>query len=318
MKVIEAHGHIGAVDETAVAALRDMNVKVLNICVAHDPKEDWRATQVPAFMGLRERWPDRFAWVTTFDPPLPEDFERPDEYATRLMNDLREDFAAGALACKVWKNIGMEIRKPDGECVMVDDPLFRPVFEFLEQARKPLIAHIGEPLACWQPLSDDNLHSGYYRQHPEWHMYSRSDVPHHSEQVASLERLAAAHRDLTIVAAHMAALEYDTDEAARRLDAHPNLAMDTAARIKDLAAQDPDKVAAFLTKYRSRILFGTDLVFGREAAYGKPVDFDALRRRIAASYGDAAGGVVVPGVELADAVAEDILHRNAERWIPGV
>lgn len=318
MKVIEAHGHIGAVDEAAVAALRKLEVKVLNICVAHVPQEDWRGTQIPAFKRLQEKWPDRFAWVTSFDPPTPDDFERPDAYGARLTKNLEEDFAAGALACKVWKNIGMEIRKPDGECVMVDDPLFRPFFEFLTRSRKPLIAHIGEPLACWQPLTDDNLHSGYYRQHPEWHMYNRSDVPHHSEQVASLMRLAEAHRNLPIVAAHMAALEYDTDEAAARLDAHPNLAMDTAARIKDLAAQDPGKVAAFLTKYRDRILFGTDLVFGREAAYGKPVDFAALRRRLDSAYGDAAQGVVVPGVELAEGVTEDILRRNAERWISGV
>jgi hypothetical protein len=42
------------------------------------------------------------------------------------------------------------------------------------------------------------------------------------------------------------------------LDQHPNLVIDTAARVPEIGRQPADKMRAFFTKYQDRILLGTD------------------------------------------------------------
>ena len=45
---------------------------------------------------------------------------------------------------------------------------------------------------------------------------------------------------------------------AKRLDAYPNFAVDTAARIRYFARGDRDQVRQFLTQYQDRVLYATD------------------------------------------------------------
>ena len=53
----------------------------------------------------------------------------------------------------------------------------------------------------------------------------------------------ARNPGLTIVAMHLASLEYDVAEVGKRLDAYPNLYVETAARINDLAMQPTRRCA---------------------------------------------------------------------------
>lgn len=257
---IDAHIHYRGDHPDCVALLERLDMRLLNVCVAHGPGDAWRA-QADAYRELAAAHPRSYAWCTTFDTP---DF-MPD-YAERVIAGLERDFAAGAVACKFWKNIGMEIRKPSGEFLLIDDPLFDPIYAFLSRADKTALMHIGEPLACWQPLNEDSPHYGYYSQHPEWHMVNRPEYPSHRQLIDARDRVLARHPRLRVVGAHLGSLEYDVAEVAARLDRYPNLAVDTSARTHDLAWQDRDKVQAFLTAYQDRILFGTDVVISRSHA----------------------------------------------------
>jgi len=71
---------------------------------------------------------------------------------------------------------------------MVDDPLFDPIWEFLAHEDRTLLMHIGEPLACWRPLVDDNPHYGYYSKNPQWHMYGKPEYPSHEAIWHKLKR----------------------------------------------------------------------------------------------------------------------------------
>ena len=72
---------------------------------------------------MTDRFPNRFAWCTSFTLP---DFVNP-AWRDQAIASLDTDFANGAIACKVWKNFGMELRKPDGSFAMPDDPIFDPI-----------------------------------------------------------------------------------------------------------------------------------------------------------------------------------------------
>lgn len=324
MAIIDAHIHFAG-DTPALANLQaEFGLKFLNICVAQDAHGGWRA-DADLYGSLSERHPDRFAWCTSFDLPR---FEDPD-YIERTIQQLEQDFAVGAVACKVWKNIGMEVRHPDGHYLMVDDPYLRPIFDHLARHDRTLLAHIAEPLACWRPLETDSPHRGYYQRYPQWHMYGREDMPSHGELMDARDRLLAQHPDLRVVGAHLGSLEYDVDAVADRLDRYPNFAVDISARLADLAMQDAQKVRDFFLAYQDRILFGTDVVLrGALSALGEVEQAQAvqsLRRTYETHFAYLEGDEVVEvrgyasrGLHLPASVLEKVSRLNAQRWYPGL
>lgn len=324
MLKIDAHLHLTADHPEGLSLLNDLDLKLLNICVAQDSAGQWR-DQAETYQQLMVETPTRFGWCTSFDLPR---FDDPD-YIDRVIAGLEADFAAGAVACKIWKNIGMEVRKPDGNFLMIDDPLFDPIFDYLTRIDTTLLLHIGEPLACWQPLTEDNPHVGYYRNNPQWHMYQRPEFPHHSEIIAARDHMVAKHPKLRVVGAHFASLEYDVAEVAKRFDRYPNFAVDTSARLLDLTYQPVDKVRQFFLDYQDRILWGTDIVqrrplsamdtseqeqviAGLRTRFQAELDYYALDQRVIVRNRE------VEGLGLPEPVLEKILRINAERWYPGL
>jgi predicted TIM-barrel fold metal-dependent hydrolase len=322
MVKIDAHIHVNGDHEDCIALLQRLDLKLLNVCVAHTGGE-WRVWR-DACQALAEQYPQRYAWCTTFDVP---DFG-PD-YAERVLAGLEQDFAQGAVACKVWKNVGMEIRKPSGEFLLVDDPLFDPIYEYLARFGKPMLAHIGEPLACWQPLDETRPHYGYYHNHPEWHMYTKPEYPSHGEIMDARDRMLARHPQLRVVGAHLGSLEYDVVEMAKRLERYPNFALDTSARMQDLAIQDPETVRQFFASYADRVLFGTDIVARQELSDLPDAEREEWLVRIEAKYHQEfayyetqgtfeVANREVRGLGLPAAVLDKLYHDNAAAWYPGL
>jgi hypothetical protein len=233
------------------------------------------------------------------------------------------------VACKIWKNVGMEIRKPSGSFLQVDDPLFDPIYAYLAESGTTLLMHIGEPLACWQPLIEGGAHYGYYSAHPEWYMYDKSDHPSHQEIIEARDRMLTRHPNVRAVGAHLGSLEYDVAEIAKRLDRYPNFAVDTSARLHDLARQDRDVVHQFFVDYQDRILYGTDIV-QRTLQSSVP---ESVRRRTLERmerqyeteylYLASDGKVLIRGQEvrglgLPQEVLEKVYCTNAGQWYPGL
>jgi predicted TIM-barrel fold metal-dependent hydrolase len=226
------------------------------------------------------------------------------------------------------------LKDPDGRYVMADDPRLDPVFSALAKQGRTLVAHLGEPRNCWLPLDKMTVEGdrSYFAGHPEYHGLLHPEIPDYASQVAARDRMLERHPTLKVVGCHLGSLEYDVDELAKRLDRYPNLAVDLAARLVHLQIQPRDKVRAFLLKYQDRILYGTDLEFGRgsDAASADP---GARLARLAKTYeSDAAwlatdqevaadnarAGFKSRGVALPGQVLRKIYFENARKWYPGI
>ncbi len=323
MKRIDAHLHVAADTPESLALMERYDLKYMNICVAQDAHGAWRE-QADTYAPISKSQPNRFAWCTTFDLPR---FDDP-KYVEKAIQGLERDFADGAVACKIWKNLGMEVRHPNGDHVLPNDPLIQPIIEYVASQNKTLLMHIAEPLECWLPLKEGSPHSGYYSQYPEWHMYGRTDMPSHHDLMAARDAVVAQHPALRVIGAHLGSLEYDVDEVAKRLDQYPNFAVDTSARLTDLALQDTEKARRFCIKYQERILWGTDLVAGavskmtfeRQTRY---LNYAEETYREYTEFFESDGDVkvgrhTVRGLGLPDSVLEKIYRTNAERWYPGL
>jgi predicted TIM-barrel fold metal-dependent hydrolase len=256
---LDAHVHAN-VDSTAfVDIARKDGLELLSINVDyHDfpPLE----TQARIAEKLHKADPEHFHYATTFSM---KGFGTPG-WSERVMRALDAAFADGAVAVKVWKNIGMVENDPQGHRVFLDDPRFDPVMQHIAGANVPLIAHQGEPRNCWLPLDEmttDNDRS-YFREHPEYYMYLHPEEPSYEMIMAARDRFVAFHPKLSFVGAHLASLEWNVDRIATFLDRFPNATVDMAARMSELqnqSRQDYDRVRDFIIKYQDRLMYGTDL-----------------------------------------------------------
>jgi predicted TIM-barrel fold metal-dependent hydrolase len=329
MPKIDSHAHVYAIApeqrELFAKFLSSHNLRWLDICTGGLAWERLQSKMNEARL-LHGRYPEQVIWAPSFNLT---NWEKP-AWRDEALALLASSFTQGAVAVKVWKEIGMVLRDPDGRYVMIDDARLKPVLDFIEKRGKTLVAHLGEPRNCWLPLDQMTTASDkrYFGAHPEYHGYLHPEVPGYREQIAARDHLLELHPRLKVVGCHLGSLEYDVDEVARRLDRFPNFAVDLSARLVHLQIQPREKVRAFLIKYQDRLLYGTDMGFGDDKGV-PPADPKAALAGLEDSYRkDAAwlatdAMVDVPragplfrsqGVELPGEVLRKIYYDNARRW----
>lgn len=315
---LDAHVHANVADDAFIEQAREDNFELLLINVDY-PDFPSIAVQREAALALADRAPKRVHWATTFSMDA---FGEPG-WDTDAAADIAAAIAQGAVAVKVWKNVGMVERDADGKLVMLDDPRMAWLGPAVAGQDSVLIAHQGEPHNCWLPLEEMTTANDreYFRNHPQYHMYLHPEMPGYEEILASRDRFLEANPKLRVVGAHMASLEYDVERVGRFLDRYPQAWIDLAARMSQVQYQsvrDREKVRDFFIRYRDRVLYGSDLThnpgedgaeFRRQAHAAWASDWRYLAtgdtQHVAVIEAD------VPGLALPRDVIDRIFYRNA-------
>jgi len=307
---IDTHTHMHRSVPDLVAALEQANWRCLSICDSRETgdqpsilDEMIRGTKV-----LHRESKGRIAWATTFDP---RPFESPG-FTDCVITALQRDFKEDAIAVKIWKTIGMAVRSKSGQFLMPDSPVLTPILEAIERSGRTLITHLAEPDAAWLPLG--GAESGYYKTHPEWHMYGRPEIPSKEAILESRDRMIARHRRLRVIGCHLGSNEEHLDQLAKRLDAHSNFAVDLASRIRFLVRTDRETVRQFVTKYQDRLIYATDFSLdqGDEARAVKSLlSVHEREWNYFSGEGETALGLPEP-------ILRKIFRENAVRWIPEI
>jgi hypothetical protein len=153
------------------------------------------------------------------------------EWIMNTQTEISNGIAGGAVAVKIWKNVGMTVQDRTGKFIMIDDPRLDDIIKYIIYKGLPITGHLGEPRNCWLPLDKMTVSSdsSYFARNPQYHMFLHPEYPTYEDQINS--------RD------------------------HPNMAADMSARICHLqyqSASDREKVRNFIIKYQDRLLYGTD------------------------------------------------------------
>ncbi len=330
---IDAHVHIVTdADTVFIKQAEEDNFRLLTINVYKDsgtPIEEQQKFSIKTV----EAFPGRISWATTFSL---KNFNN-DGWQQKVIEYLKNSFSHGAVAVKVWKNIGFFLKDKNGKLVMIDNPGFDPVLDYLAQNHIPLIGHLGEHKNSWLPLEKMTVNGNrdYARAHPEEHMYLHPERPSYEHYIRARDHMLEKHPGLTFIGAHLGSLEWSVDELAKRLDKFPNMAVDMAERVSHLQFQaitNWQKVHDFFIKYQDRILYGTDLRINAMDIVNnnikEPADIKKHVHEVWSrhwKFFTTDKKMIVPkvqgefkGLKLPSNVIDKIYFKNAEKWIPGI
>jgi len=320
MDKIDAHVHIRTTDPAIMEFVGAEGFKLLTINTRSNSQEyiDKQREYAVKMKGL---YPNEISWLATFSM---ENFEEPG-WADGVIRKLQENLDEGASGFKVWKDIGMTFQDSLGSFVLLDDPLFKPVLEYMEASDLPLLTHIGEPLNCWLPIDSMTVNGdkSYFTNNPQYHMYLHPDYPSHERLMQSRDHVLATYPGLKMIGAHLGSLEWDVAVLAERLDRYPNFAVDLAARVCHFQVQDREKVREFVSKYQDRILYATDLGVSEENVEDR---IQWLENEWRSDWAYFAGDSLMSsgnvdgefrGLDLDEEVLRKIFYSNALHWYPG-
>ncbi|SDL80255.1 Amidohydrolase [Daejeonella rubra] len=318
VKKFDVHIHINTAETTFIELAKQDNFRFLDIVDDRPFGLPMAEQQNFAFFHLK-KFPEQMSVATTFSV---KDFENED-WAQKTIAGLEYSFSKGAGAVKIWKNIGMDLKDKDGKFVMLDHPRIKPILDYLEKNKIPLIGHNGEPRDCWLSLDKMTFSQSYYGSHPEYHMFLHPEYPSYEDHIRARDNMLEQHPDLKFVGAHLGSLEWSLDELAKRLDKYPNMSVDLS-RITNLqlhTLNDRQKTRNFFIKYQDRLVYGTDKAINASAnpAELKKSIHDAWLRDWIFFATDSkiklAGFGELYGLKLPRQVINKIYRKNAENWL---
>ena len=247
MPVVDAHSHAYAATPEAIAnwvkLLDQVDVRTTFILTGE--------TGAP-FRELVKKYsaahPGRFRMFAGFD----KDAVAAPDSGDRLRRGLREDVAAGAAGLGELSDKGLGLVRLGDTPYFIDDPRFDPLWDEAGKLGVPVFVHIAEPAAFYEPPDETND----LRRSANWSLHDKG-TPGFDAMLAKFESVLARHSYTTFVAVHCFNLANDLARAEALLARHPNVQIDFAARMWELARQ-PFSARRFFLKHADRILFGTD------------------------------------------------------------
>ncbi|HKG68114.1 MAG TPA: amidohydrolase family protein [Segetibacter sp.] len=325
VKKFNTHVHISVFDSTFIKQAASDNFGLLTVNVA-SPSASPIDKQQEVALSLVKAFPENILYATTFSV----DSFNAEDWQQKTFDYLKASFQKGAIAVKVWKNIGMELKDRNGKFVMIDNPAFDPIIDFIQKNNITLIGHLGEPRNAWLPV-DQMTVSGdknYFAAHPQYHMYLHPEYPSYEDQVNARDHMLEKHPNIRFVGAHLGSLEWNVDELAKRLDKFPNMAVDMAERISHFqyqAVTNWQKVHDFFIKYQDRLIYATDegvRANSNPAEVSKSAHENWLRHW---KFFTSREKMKVPkvekefnGLKLPKEIVDKIYLKNAEKWFPPI
>ena len=292
---------------------------------------------VPGGGGLEQTLGEAAAvgHASVFTNPDFREIKKGAGYGARIAAKLELAKKLGARGVKIAKGLGLGYTDGHGKLIPVDDKGLDPLFEAAGKLGLPIAIHTGDPKAFWLPPTRENERFDELVVHPQWSFYG---APVSWEDLyAQFERRVARHPKTTFIGVHFGNDPEDPARVAQMLDKHPNLVVDTAARVPEIgrvdANHDAGKLRAFFERYQDRILFGTDVGVGTEpedlmlgstgATPPGPEDverffestwrwFETSERHIP-SPTPIQGRWDIDGIGLDRAVLEKVYYKNAQR-----
>jgi len=208
--------------------------------------------------------------------------------------------------------------------VPFDDRRYDAFFGILEETGFPLVFHVGDPPAFWDPDDEWSNAMG-------WNYAKGGFVPL-QELYRQVDAVLRRHPGLTVIFAHFFFLADDLARAEGYLVRYPNLHLEVTpgAEMYFSFSRDVERTRAFFLRWQDRIVYGTDVFIGswgpRTAESDRYYEVVAGLRRFFSETGELAvfrpedfSGYNIPrtgtirGIGLPESAREKLFSANFER-----
>ncbi len=257
--VFDAHNHLGVgfgggwIDRPVAELLDRLDSADVRLYV--DLDGGWGEDILHAHLDrFKQAAPERFCLFGGVDwAAWPEQGDRFGEWAA---DRLRRQAARGAEGLKIWKNLGLAVRDQGGERVSVADERLDPLWAAAGELGLPVLAHVADPVAFFDPLDAFNERWEELQAHPDWHFPS-PPYPAFQTILDDFAAVIARFPATTFIGAHVGCYAENLAWVGGLLARCPNFYLDISARISELGRQ-PYSARRFFMRHADRILFGTD------------------------------------------------------------
>src|SRR5260370_32707212 len=179
--------------------------------------------------AMKGRYPD---WFVVLSNMSYDDLNTPG-FGKRVAARLEEDVKNGAQGLKIFKNFGMDLKYTNRERVHVDDPIFDAVFEKCAELKIPVLIHVAEPSAFFDPWDYHNERWEELKEFPG-RAPPPEKYPPFETLMAERNRLFKKHPKTNFIAAHLAFHGNDLERLGKLFDSNPNGYCDIPALLAEL------------------------------------------------------------------------------------
>ena len=256
--------------------------------------------------------PGRFATFCHLDWQLLVEQGNADD----LVRSLERSAGAGARGLKVWKDLGLGVSM-DRQLLLPDDPRLDPVWEAAGELGLPVLIHVADPVALFEPVGRHNERLEELLAHPRTSL-AHLGPAHFSRLIRALEAVVARHDRTCFVGAHVGCFPENLGWIDAMLVNYPNFHIDLAGRTLDLGRQ-PRGAARLIERHSERVLFGTDAFPLRaQDFHGAFRMLETGDEHFSSTVGHSSGGGwPVSALELTDRTLEQVYRSNARRLLAG-
>ncbi len=170
---------------------------------------------------------------------------------------LRVQKERGAEGLKIWKDFGLHVMDHLGNLVDIDDARIDPIWQAAGELDLPVVIHVADPPAFFDPVDETNERWEELKNHPDW-AFTSPPFPPFLHIIEGLASIVTRHPHTTFVGAHVGCYAENLGWVGTMLDRCPNFHVDISARIGELGRQ-PYTARNFFLRYSDRILFGSDM-----------------------------------------------------------
>lgn len=188
-----------------------------------------------------------------------------EDFVAAVLGELAQAKADGMVGIKIFKDLGLGVRRLDGSLVSPDDPVLAPIFAACGRLGLIVAWHIADPVAFFEPVTPENERYDELSIAASWSFHGE-DFPTFAALMAVQERVIASHPENTFLLIHMGNYAENLDYVDHLLSTYPRVYVDVSARVPEIGRHPPEQVRAFFIKHQDRILFGSDIIFGAEGA----------------------------------------------------
>jgi predicted TIM-barrel fold metal-dependent hydrolase len=241
--------------------------------------------------------------------------EKGDQFPEWAAGRIRVQKKRGAEGLKIWKGFGLNVVDQNGQLVTVDDRRLDPIWHTCAELQLPVIIHIADPVAFFDPIDASNERWEELGMHPDW-AFTSPPYPPFLNIIEAFANLITRHPQTTFIGAHVGCYSENLGWVENLLARCPNFYVDISARISELGRQ-PYTARKFFLKFPDRILFGLDLGPDVESyqIYFRFLETDDEYFYYNTGKIPLQGRWQIYGLFLPDDVLEKVYFQNAEKII---